>query len=282
MNESLEEQEMQRPPRSRSRSSVSRSTSVSNISRFFSRSRSQSPSASLSSSQVVPTSSRSTPSQQQQDQHNNDGSLRQRRPRSHSMSNDPTPSSDSKAAKTPIRRRKLSFDASFFKIDIKSQSTVNTVSSLSSSVSSATSTATVQQQPSKLFQPKRHTPPPQQHQPSIRQSSYSPNRRQSLSSVATTPIPVPSTSYSHSPPPMMHPTELPPPSMYFSSQQPHRQSGKISYSVTSKMIGILIVSLTRPCILLPSTSHDHRYRKTAPVDWKTGCNVPRYDRHWPN
>jgi hypothetical protein len=56
---------------------------------------------------------------------------------------------------------------------------------------------------------------------------------------------------------MMHPTELPPPSMYFSSQQPHRQNGKTSYPVTSKMIDILILSLTRPCIQLPLSSHDH-------------------------
>ncbi|KAI8330371.1 hypothetical protein BC941DRAFT_441007 [Chlamydoabsidia padenii] len=223
MVESLEEQETQRPPRSRSRTSMSRSTSVSNISKFFSRSRSQSPSS--ASSQVVPTSSRSTPSQQQQQ---SDDPSRQRRPRSHSMSNDPTASSSvTKSKPTTTRRRKLSFDASFFKIDIKTPSNTNNATSSSSSSSSSVSSssaATIQQQPAKLLQPKRHSPPPQQlSHSSIRPSSYSQHRRQS---VSTTPIPVPSTSYS--PPPMMHPTELPSQTIYQSSPQAHRANGHAS------------------------------------------------------
>ncbi|KAI8086635.1 uncharacterized protein BX664DRAFT_360149 [Halteromyces radiatus] len=212
MNQSAEEEEIQRPPRSRSRTSMSRSTSISNISKFFGRSRSQSP-----SSQVVPTASKSTP----QLQSSSDDGQRQRRPRAHSMSSDPTSDKQMTKPATTTRRRKLSFDASFFKIDIKSPAT-----------SLSTSTRTPEQQ-----QQTRHSPLPFQQQKLPKQSSpqqqqtsippYYQNRRHSMTPTITTPT----TSVSHSPPSFMHPTELPSPTAHLSSpHQSYRPNGYVSYS----------------------------------------------------
>ncbi|ORZ19836.1 hypothetical protein BCR42DRAFT_410629 [Absidia repens] len=217
MNESLDEQEDQRPPRSRSRTSMSRSTSISNISKFFGRSRSQSPFSSMSSAQVVPTSSRSTPAQKQEQQDGN-SSTRQRRPRSHSMSSSDPSASDVKQKIPTIRRRKLS--ASFFKFDIKPPS---------SSTSSPTSTL---QMESKSSQQQRQAPSQlhvQQHQQTQSQNlSFSPKRRQSITSVTTSMVAVSSTC---SLPPSVYPTERPSSTVYTSSPDSHQTNvGYAPYS----------------------------------------------------
>lgn len=134
MNGNLEADESRRPIRSRSRSlsrtSISNSTSISNISKFFTRSRSQPPFSSSTISSAVSSSpdlvlrpSKSTPSNQHPPEVNRRNSWKQRS-RSQSISGDPlTPSSEDNLKTPAPQRRKLSFDASFFKIDLKPSST---------------------------------------------------------------------------------------------------------------------------------------------------------------
>ncbi|CAO3596873.1 unnamed protein product [Absidia cylindrospora] len=204
MNESLDEQEDQRPPRSRSRTSMSRSTSISNISKFFGRSRSQSPFSSTSSAQVIPTSSRSTPAQKQEQQ-----DARQRRPRSHSMSSSDPSASDAKQKIPTIRRRKLSFDTSFFK----------------------SPSATTSSPPSTLQKESKPSSPPQRQSPSQTQSqnaSFSPKRRLSITSVTTSMVAVASTTCS--PPPSVYTAERPSSTVYTSSPDSHHTNGYAPYS----------------------------------------------------